>query len=55
MPDLHEGFVGDETGWVHVGYLVEPPPSPPKPTPVERALDILGPHLRDQPLYRTTA
>ncbi|MCX4778139.1 DUF6221 family protein [Streptomyces sp. NBC_01264] len=26
--------------------------TPPPPTPLGRALDILGPHLRDQPLYR---
>lgn len=26
--------------------------SPPLPTPLERALDILAPHLRDQPLYQ---
>ncbi|MFD5675579.1 hypothetical protein [Streptomyces sp. NPDC127040] len=25
------------------------------PTPLERAMDILSPHLRDQPLYRPTA
>lgn len=33
-----------------LGWIAELPPRP--PTPLERALDILGPHLRDQPLYR---
>lgn len=27
------------------------PPAPPEPTPIERALDILAPHLAEQPLY----
>lgn len=26
--------------------------TPPPPTPLKRALDILSPHLRDLPLYR---
>ncbi|MFJ3839436.1 hypothetical protein ACIPY6_28570 [Streptomyces sp. NPDC090054] len=33
---------------------VIPAAPPPTPTPLERALDILGPHLRYQPLYRPT-
>lgn len=28
------------------------PIPPPEPTPIERALAILAPHLHDQPLYR---
>jgi hypothetical protein len=32
-----------------------PPDTPPPPTPVERALAILAPHLANDPLYRPTA
>ena len=70
MPDLHEGFVGVEGDWVHVGHLDDPlgfDDGDPAdftglasfltrtPTPLERAMRILAPHLRDQPLYRPTA
>lgn len=56
MPDLPEVrqlsyvITWDEAEIYHqLGWLAELPPRP--PTSLERALDILGPHLRDQPLY----
>ena len=61
----------DGVTWVHAGTLGDPlgfdGPSPADfdglapflemriPSPLERALDILRPHLREQPLYRPTA
>lgn len=60
MPDLPEvrqlsyALTWEEAENYHrLGWLPELPPRP--PTPLERALDILGPHLQDQPLYRPTA
>ena len=42
---------GNGTGQI-VGFLAMA--DAPEPTPVERALAILAPHLRREPLYRPT-
>ncbi|MCX5176750.1 DUF6221 family protein [Streptomyces virginiae] len=51
---LDETFLGNVTAHKFTGLMpiaVELLP----PTPIQRALDILGPHLQDEPLYRPTA
>ncbi|MFJ7269387.1 DUF6221 family protein [Streptomyces sp. NPDC099050] len=48
---LEERYLGDITAHKWQG-LMPIATSLLQPTPLERALDILGPHLRDQPLYR---
>ncbi|MFD6113632.1 hypothetical protein ACFWG0_26465 [Streptomyces yangpuensis] len=60
----------DGADWVHVGHIDDPlgfdddlpadftglgPLLMRTPTPLARAMAILAPHLRDQPLYRPNA
>jgi hypothetical protein len=48
---IEETFLGDVTAHKLTGLMPIAVDLLP-PTPLERALDILAPHLRDQPLYR---